>query len=292
MFVKKIDIHVHTTRRKGMPRPGGTDYATPEELRQMYDAMGIEMGVLLPSQNLEGTFHPNTNDDIQDIVEKYPESFAWFCNIDPRMGWNSPEADLSYFMEYYKSQGAKGVGEICCNLAFDDPFVENLFYHAEKCGLPLTFHIGQKGNDYGLIDEEGLPKLERALQKFPKLIFLGHSQKFWAEISGDVGDRNGYPTGKVTPGGRVVELMRKYPNLCGDLSAGSGQNALMRDPEFAYKFLEEFQDRLYYGTDICSPTNRFQLADFLDEAVEKGYISQQCYNKVSRENALRLLGML
>ena len=85
--------------------------------------------------------------------------------------------------------------------------------------------------------------------------------------------------------------MRKYPNLCGDLSAGSGQNALMRDPEFAYKFLEEFQDRLYFGTDICSPTNDFKLTFFLDEAVENGHISQECYNKVCRENALKLLGM-
>ena len=85
--------------------------------------------------------------------------------------------------------------------------------------------------------------------------------------------------------------MRKYPNLCGDLSAGSGQNALMRDPEFAYKFLEEFQDRLFFGTDICSPTNDFKLTFFLDEAVENGHISQECYNKVCRENALKLLGM-
>lgn len=293
MLVKKIDIHVHTTWRKGMPRPGGTDYATPEELRQMYDRMGIEMGVLLPSIHLEGTFHTNTNEDMQDIAEKYPESFVWFCNLDPRMGWNSVDADFTYFLDHYKAQGAKGVGEICCNLAFDDPMVENMFSHVEKSGLPLTFHIGQAGNDYGLIDEPGLPKLEGALKKFPKLIFLGHSQKFWAEISGDVGDRNGYPKGKVTPGGRLVELMRKYPNLCGDLSAGSGQNALMRDPEFAYKFLEEFQDRLYFGTDICRPNQdqNLTLTFFLDEAVENGHISQACYNKVCRENALKLLGM-
>jgi len=291
MLVKKIDIHVHSTRKKGMPRPDGTDYATAEELRDLYDRMGIEFGVLLPSVNIEGTFHHNTNEDMQDIALQYPESFVWFCNIDPRMGWNSPEADLSYFIEYYKAQGAKGIGELCCSLSFDDPYVENLFYHAEKCGMSVTFHIGEERNDYGLIDDPGLPRLEGALKKFPNLKFLGHSQKFWAEISSDVGDRNGYPTGKVKPGGRLVELMRKYPNLCGDLSAGSGQNALMRDPEFAYQFLEEFQDRLFFGTDICAPTNWLELSFFLDDAVENGHISQECYNKVCRENALRLLGM-
>jgi len=291
MLVKKIDIHVHSVRRKSIPRPDGTDYATAEELRDLYDRMGIEKGVLLPDFNVECFFHACTNEDTIEIVEKHPESFFWFCNIDPRMGWNSPKADLSYFIEYYKARGAKGVGELCCNLSFDDPYVENLFYHAEKCGMPVIFHIGDLGNDYGLVDEPGLPRLEGALKKFPNLKFLGHSQKFWAEISGDPGDRNGYPTGKVLPGGRIVELMRKYPNLCGDLSAGSGQNALMRDPEFAYRFLEEFQDRLFFGTDICSPTNWFELSFFLDDAVENGHISQTCYNKVCRENALQLLGV-
>lgn len=293
MLVKKIDIHVHTSWEDDMPRFNGSNYATPEELREMYDRMGIEFGVLLPGANPEGTFHYNTSGDCRRIANKYPETFVWFCSIDPRMGDNSPTTDFTPFLEYYKAQGAKGVGEVCANMYFDDPMVENLFYHVEKSGLPLTFHIGNMGNDYGLVDEPGLPRLERALQKFPKLTFLGHSQKFWAEISGDIGNRDGYPTGKVIPGGRVVELMRKYPNLHGDMSAGSGQNAIMRDPEFGYKFLEEFKDRLYFGTDICVPNQdeRLILTKFLDDAVTNGHISQDCYNKVCRENALRLLKM-
>lgn len=292
MLVKKIDIHVHTSWEDDMPRFDGSNYATPEELREIYDRLGIEFGVLLPGANPEGTFHYNTSGDCRRLAKKYPETFVWFCSIDPRMGNNSPTTDFTPFLEYYKAQGAKGVGEVCANMYFDDPMVENLFYHVEKSGLPLTFHIGNMGNDYGLVDEPGLPRLEKELQKFPNLTFLGHSQKFWAEISGEVGDRDGYPEGKVTPGGRVVELMRKYPNLHGDMSAGSGQNAIMRDPEFAYKFLEEFKDRLYYGTDICSPDAEWAtLTFFLDDAVTNGHISQDCYNKVCRENALRLLKM-
>jgi len=91
----------------------------------------------------------------------------------------------------------------------------------------------------------------------------------------------------------VVELMRKYPNMCGDLSAGSGFNAVSRDPEFGYAFLEEFQDRLYYGTDISDSQdgNRpmLQLAAFLDDAVTNGKISYDAYYKISRGNALKLL---
>ena len=73
---------------------------------------------------------------------------------------------------------------------------------------------------------------------------------------------------------------------------GSGYNAVSRDPDFGYAFMEEFQDRLYYGTDICSPTNDYRLTFFLDEAVESRKISQTCYNKVCRENALCPLNLL
>ena len=62
-----------------------------------------------------------------------------------------------------------------------------------------------------------------------------------------------------------------------------------------YKFLEEFQDQLYFATDICSPENakqpiRVGLSAFLDEAMEQGKISYAAYEKISRGNALRLLG--
>ncbi len=181
------------------------------------------------------------------------------------------------------------------NLYFDDPLVLNLFRHCEKCQMPLTFHIGNMGNDYGLVDELGLPRLEKVLGLFPGLTFLGHSQKFWAEIGPDCTEENrkGYPTGPVLPGGRVVELMRRYPNLHGDLSAGSGYNAVTRDSDFGYAFIEEFQDQLYYGTDICDPRNitepMLKLAAWLDDAVAAKKISRAAYNKVCRENALRIL---
>jgi predicted TIM-barrel fold metal-dependent hydrolase len=104
----------------------------------------------------------------------------------------------------------------------------------------------------------------------------------------------GYPGGPVVEGGRVVELMRKYPNLHGDISAGSGFKAISRDPEFGYAFLEEFQDRLFYGIDICCPENidspMIKFAAFLDDAVLNGKISEGAYLKMSRENALKLLG--
>lgn len=295
--VKKIDIHIHTRSVKGVNRIGSNStYATPEELISMYDRIGIEKGVILPLLSPECSFRPQSHEDVMEICSKYPDRFYWFCNIDPRVGNNSPDTDLSYFINYYKEKGAKGIGEVTANLYLDDPLVLNLFKHAEKCDMPLTFHIAHKKfGCYGLIDDLGLPRLEKALSMFPKLKFLGHSTTYWAEISADLTEdkRTGYPRGKVTPG-RVVELMRKYPNLYGDISAGSGFNAIIRDPKFGYEFLEEFNDRLLFGTDICTPENEksafFGFSFWLDEACEKGKISQKAYENISRNNALRLFG--
>jgi len=294
-IVPKIDIHVHSVLEKGCPRLPSGEFTTPDELRAMYDTIGVEKGVELPSISPEGQYHVVSNEEAYKLATLYSDTYYWFCNIDPRFGSNSSDMDLCYLMNYYKALGAKGVGEVTANLYFDDPLVLNLFRCAEKCNLPLTFHIGNAGHDYGLIDEIGLPRLEKVLGMFPNLKFLGHSQKFWAEISGDntPEKRDGYPTGKVVPGGRLVELMRRYPNLCCDLSAGSGCNAIMRDPAFGYAFLEEFQDRCYYGTDICDPRNitnpMLRLSHFLDEACEKHYISELAYEKISRGNALEIL---
>lgn len=298
--LKKIDIHVHSVPERFLRQHDG-GYATPDEIRAMYDRNGIEAGVLLP----EGA-HPECSEDTVSmreacaLVRNRPDVFAgWFCNLNPKMGTNSPDTDFSYYLRQFREKGAKGLGELECNVPFDDPLLLNLFRHAELCSMPVIFHIGAPGgHDYGIIDEFGLPRLEKVLGMFPKLKFLGHSQKFWSCLSGSAvpEEWNGYPGGKVTPGGRVPELMRRYPNLCGDLSAGSGFNAMMRDPEFAAAFLEEFQDRLYFGTDICNPScadrPMMKLSSFLDELAETGKISYGAYEKISRKNALSLLGRL
>ena len=292
--MKKIDMHVHLKARREINRIGsGSTYCLPEELLAKYEELGVDRGVILPEVNPECLYGSQSQEEILEVVQKYEGRFSWFCNIDPRGITNSPKADFSYWLTYYKELGAKGLGEICANLYFDDPRVENLFAHCEKNDMPVVFHIGpQLGGCYGLVDELGLPRLEKELQKFPKLKFFGHSQPFWAEISSDINDetRDDYPTGKVIPG-RIVELMRKYDNLYGDMSAGSGFNAVSRDPQFGFAFIEEFQDRLFYATDICAPENDMKLSHWLDNAVENNKISRTAYEKVCRKNAERILGL-
>lgn len=101
----------------------------------------------------------------------------------------------------------------------------------------------------------------------------------------------GYPKGPVTPGGRLIELLRTYDNLWGDISAGSGNNALVRDKEFGFRFLEEFQDRLLFGTDICMPGQQVPQGETMREALASGLLSKTAYEKICHKNAERLLGL-
>ena len=296
--IRKIDIHAHVTAFPDWapPNPGsGYPMPGPEELIGMYDRLGIERGVLLPIVSPEGQPVSMTNEACLSVVTKYPDRFSWFCNVDPRALNNDPGADLSVLLEHYKRLGAKGLGELTSNLLADDPRMDNLFSHCEEAGLPVLFHISPAvGHWYGIADELGLPRLEKMLKKHPRLRFIGHSQPFWSEISADNTEagRNGYPSGKVTPG-RLVELLRTYENLSCDLSAGSGANAMTRDPAFAVSFLTEFQDRIFYGCDICAVINThpFAFRDFLDGLLSSGALSGTVYRKICRDNAAALLGV-
>ena len=49
--------------------------------------------------------------------------------------------------------------------------------------------------------------------------------------------------------GLTDRYLADYPNMYGDLSAGSGLNALTRDEGFTRDFLTRHQDKLVFGSD-------------------------------------------
>lgn len=291
--MKKIDVHAHTTMWGENLPTFNTTLITPEQLQKRYEELNIEKGFILPLLSPESRSFVQSNEEMEYIASKYADTFFYFCNIDPRMCGNTDKSDLSKLLNYYKEKGAKGVGEVTANIYIDDPFMDNLFYHCQECDMPVTIHMApEKYGYYGVIDDLGLGRLEKILKKYPKLKILGHSQCFWSEIGSDTTEenRNGYPKEKVSEGA-VIRIMRECPNLYCDLSAGSGYNALSRDEDFAYKFIEEFGDRLLYGTDFYMPNQQILLADWLDKSYEKGYITEENYKKICRENAIKIFGL-
>ena len=201
--------------------------------------------------------------------------------------------------------GAKGVGEVMPNMRMDDPKVQNLFRACEKVGLSVTTDgTGMPDHNFGLYDDPGLPMLESTLRRFPDLIYFGHGPAFWAEIAKleTPGERcvpYKFATGQVSPAcvnrgkireeGVIAKLCRRYPNLHLDLSDGTAYNALTRDEAYTAEFVKEFEDRLYFGTDCCFPGMAVRLIDALNRWKRDGVISKAAYDKITHENAMRLL---
>ena len=287
--MKKFDIHCHVYGKQAFPRADGSFYLMPEQMLAIFEKKGVARGVILPEIHYEASPAVQTVEEVAQIVRAHPNRFYFFMNLDPRMFYKNPKADYSEIIEYYLAMGAKGVGEMCANFPYDDPLMDNLLFYVNKYNLPFTLHMTHaEYSDYGLRDDGRLSGLERAAAKYPDITFLCHSADFWCEISGD-DEHTGYPSGPVAPGGRVVELMRRYPNICGDLSAGSGLNALERDRAFGLEFLDEFQDKLYFGQDFCAPDNELMLSEYLDGLRASGDLSQEIYEKVCWKNAVKLL---
>ena len=286
--MKKTDLHLHLTLRQ-IPRLGKLNLASAGNMIEHLDELGIGRGVLMSAGEKRVPFGNNEKNRL--ICEKYPDRYAWMCNLDPV----HPETVFDR-LALYKSQGAIGVGELSINKRLDNEFLQAVFAACEKLSLPITIHMSpEEGYKYGVVDEPGLPLLEETLQKYPDLKILGHSQTFWIEMSGDAPKtkegRNSWGSGPIAPGGRVPELFEKYPNLYGDLSANSGGQAIMRDETFGLAFLEKYADRLFFATDMVNTAMEFPLGAWLDKKLEEGKLSIDAYEKICFGNAKTVFGI-
>jgi len=136
-----------------------------------------------------------------------------------------------------------------------------LYAACAHVNFPVLLHID---NQYA-VDSPGLPAMERVLREFPEVNFIGHANGWWNSISGDVKEFKGYPKGKITPGGAAGRLLEEYPNMFADLSAGSGLNAITRDPEVGKEFLIHHADKLMFGTDALGGEGRESHFQFYNE---------------------------
>ncbi len=292
-----IDVHAHVLAFPKIKLRGSTTLMSAEDQIALMNAKGVDKAVILPINNPETPAEHQSLGEVLYICEKYPGRFIPFCNVDPRLP-RRPDLikvdDFTFLLEQCREYGCKGLGEVTARLYWDDPSVLSLLAACEQVGFPVTFHtITAEVNSYGLIDEIGLPRLEKVLAKFPGLKMFGHSQAFWSEISGEVtpAEKNGYPATPVKPKGRLKDLMRRYPGLYGDLSACSGLNALKRDPEHAYEFIDEFQDRLMLGLDYCSVRNDMQHIEWFKAARDAGRISPEVYEKIMWQNINKAINL-
>ncbi|MBI4328133.1 MAG: amidohydrolase family protein [Chloroflexi bacterium] len=265
-----IDIHQHTT------------YAgrTAGQLLAHQQAMGISQTVLLPAGRMYGLdAQCGGNASVFELTRKHPKQFAFFANEVADL----PEAREE--ITAYLKRGAIGIGEQKFNVPCDSEPIERLAETAQEFDVPVLLHF-QHG-----VYNTGLERFHKILEKYPKVNFLGHAQTWWGNIDKNHDQTVLYPTGPVTPGGLTDRLLRDYPNMYGDLSAGSGLNALIRDEEHTRGFFERHQDKLLFGSDCNDTIGRgpgCQGAQTL-AAIRRLAPSKAVERKLLFENAKRLL---
>jgi hypothetical protein len=274
-----IDIHAHSGRLL-VDKP----FLQPGVLISILDREGIDRACLMAVENPEELDFYFTTEQVLEACARFPERLIPFCSVDPRHRY--PESfDPRPVIQEYAERGCRGFGEVLAGVPIDYPGLQQIYAACGEFGLPVLFHA----DHHICSDEPGAPRLERMLQTYPDTVFIGHSTRFWAEISQDA-DLDpvrlaAYPSGPVTPTGPTDHLLGQYPNLYGDLSAGSGYRALTRDPAFGLDFLERRQDKLLFGTDVLYPDQALPILNFLRTCP----IGEAAREKILQRNAQRLL---
>lgn len=223
-----IDIHQHTNY----------SFRTDEELLAHQRAMGVTQTILLPAGSLYGLEANCTgNQAVYDFAMHHPGEYVFFAN--EVTGLPGARAEI----EKWLKKGAIGIGEQKFQVDCDSAGIEEVAQLAQDYRVPVLMHF--QHNKYNTHIE----RFHKILAKYHKVNFIGHAQTWWSNIDKSSDQKTMYPTGKITPGGITDKLLSDYPNMYGDLSAGSGLNALNRDPDFTRDFLERHQDKLLYGSD-------------------------------------------
>ncbi len=234
-----IDIHQHLN----YVNRSNPDFISHQE------RMGVTRSVLLPAGsylNVESTHFGESNglaanisvtQSAYELTQEHPDKFVYFC-------CEVPDTDGAIdTMETWLNKGAVGIGEMKFNIDCDSEPMIRVYELANEYQVPVLIHF-----QHGMYNH-GFERFHKILTRFPKVNFIGHAQTWWGNIDAKHEQEVMYPTGPVTAGGLTDRYLSDYPNMYGDLSAGSGKNALDRDPEHAVAFLERHQDKLCLGTD-------------------------------------------
>jgi len=274
-----VDVHTHLG-----PVMNGFGAVSPADLLRWMDTYQVAQAVVLPLVSPEAASFLLTNEFVLEQTKPHRDRLIPFCCLDPRTTFSGKsEKAIRDMLGRWIEQGAKGFGEHKPGIPVDDPRNLLLYGACGELSLPVLFHLDQQRN----MDKPGLPGLENALRQFPKTTFIGHGPGWWASISGDVTQEQlgKYPVTAIKPGGAIDTLMEKYPNLYGDLSAGSGNSALRRDMKFAKEFVLRRADRLLFGTDYLRPDQ--EIGQFMTLRLLE--LPADVEAKVCRDNARRVL---
>ncbi len=265
-----IDLHQHTHYA------GRSD----EDLIAHQKTMGVSLTVLLPAGSRYGLAADcYGNESVVALARADPGQFVFFANELPDI----PETKA--VIEKYLKLGAKGIGEQKFPVECDSLGMRLIAEIARDYRVPVLMHF--QHNTYNM----GIERFHTMLAKYPTVNFIGHAQTFWGNIDRNHSQEVMYPKGPVKPGGISDRLLSEFPNMYGDLSAGSGLNAMTRDEDHARDFLQRHQDRLIYGSDCDDVLGRGEKCSGSRQVAVVRRLSPdaEATRKILYANAARLL---
>ena len=265
-----IDTHVHLGQLV-FDNPG----LRPGQLLRWMDRKGIEKAVVMAVEVPEELDFFVPTKEILRMTKRHRDRLLPLCAVDPRHRYPGRFNPLP-IIEHWMDQGCVGYGENLCGLPVDDPMQQRVYEACDRLKLAIVMHFDSWINR----DKPGLMGFEKMLATYKNVRFIGHSPHFWREISKRVG-KEGYPKGRIVPGGRVEALLSKYKNLYADLSAGSGYTAITRDPEFGLKFLKRWKSRLLFATDYLKVGHATPIVEYIKNAP----LSKDAFDRITRKNA-------
>ncbi|MBL9213423.1 MAG: amidohydrolase [Opitutaceae bacterium] len=227
-----IDIHIHQApdRLQAQGMKGGgrrTEAQFLAHQKAVYAVGGVILG---------------GNDYDYEFMRQEPGRYVRFAAAP------APGGDRAAAIEKALKGGARGIGEL--RWEGDTPFTRSILDLARDHQVPILFHFQESDHPAAVYAE-----FYRTIEKYPTVTFIGHAIDWWGAIDRNYSHTGGrYQRGRVTPGGLTDQWLARYPNLHGDLSAQSGNTAILRDPDFAKDFITRHQDKLMFGSDCTCTT--------------------------------------
>ncbi|GAA4320091.1 hypothetical protein GCM10023143_34020 [Compostibacter hankyongensis] len=277
-----IDIHQHIHYH------GRTD----EQMISHQQTMGITKSILLPAGrdvNSASTHFgvsnglqvkAGGNKDCYEFAKKHPEAFTFGACEVPDL------PDAVQEIEKYLKLGAVIIGELKFGVDCDSAGMQKIYQLAQHYEVPVLMHWQYKMYNYHF------ERFYKMLEKYPRVNFIGHAQTWWANIDKNETDQSVlYPKGAVTMGGLTDRYLSDYPNLYGDLSAGSGLSGLTRDEDFTRDFFKRHQDKLVYGSDCADAVGQGKACDGagIIAAVKRLSPTKEIERKLLYKNAKKII---
>jgi uncharacterized protein len=278
---KAIDMHVHLPTASfldGAIKPFKVAAETffrstvpvreMDEVASLYEQLEI-VGVLLAWDAETATrLPPLTNDEVADVVKKYPRQFVGFACVDP---WKGPRAveEMDRAINDLGLIGAKFHPGVQAFYPNDRQFYP-LYEKIVELGVPALFHTGTNGLGAGTPGGMGIRMdytrpiyLDHVAADFPQMTIIGaHPAWPWHE--------------------EMLAIIGHKTNVFMDLSGWS--------PKYIPKAIMDeartrLQDRILFGSDYPFILPQRWLADF--DALE-GF-SREVRKKILYDNAARIL---